>query len=286
MRNLSPGSLSPVDPGTYSLRNGQKRPAPQLSRDHQPHSPTSTLAQDLPSSNATAISPNIDSSTTSASSQIGPSQPLAHDVGLLSLANSTEPKYLGPSSGVTFARLIFASAPQSQGLPGMIKVPEAGNDDPITTSQVSTELADLPLEDELRYFVDAYFEAWQPLYPFMHEELFQETVLRIQSQATGPLTQSPSHSMDVSQTFLVIALGAKVLESRLSTSFSSESYYATAMSHVERIQLHDSIRGVQVMLLLVLSSFSFTNGMNAWFLTSTILASCLDLGLQRKHIDG
>lgn len=211
---------------------------------------------------------------------------MAHDVGLLSLANSAEPKYLGPSSGVTFARIIFASAPQSQGLPGAVKAPESRNDVPTITSQAPVELADLPSDEELRYFVDAYFETWQPTYPFIHEEMFQELVTRVQSQ----IQQSSSHclpqSLDLAQLFLVVALGAKILESRLSSNFSSESYYATAMSHIAKIQLHDSIRGVQVLLLLVLSSFSFTSGMNAWFLTSTILACCLDLGLQRKHIDG
>ncbi|KAI8275546.1 D-alanine--D-alanine ligase [Colletotrichum sp. SAR11_57] len=59
--------------------------------------------------NTTSLSP-------SASTEIGPSEPLAHEVGMLSLANSKESKYLGPSSGVPFARLIFSAIPQSQGL--------------------------------------------------------------------------------------------------------------------------------------------------------------------------
>ncbi|KAF5490936.1 Positive regulator of purine utilization [Colletotrichum fructicola] len=58
--------------------------------------------------NTTSLSP-------SASTEIGPSEPLAHEVGMLSLANSKESKYLGPSSGVPFARLIFSAIPQSQG---------------------------------------------------------------------------------------------------------------------------------------------------------------------------
>lgn len=168
-----------------------------------------------------------------------------------------------------------------------MQVPE-GRNDAIAASQVPSKFVDLPPEDEMRYFVDAYFETWQPLYPFLHEDMFEELVARIQTQVKGSsfASQSPSQSMDLAQFFLVIALGAKILEFRLSTNFSSESYYATAMSHVENTQLHDSIRGVQVMLLLVLSSFSFATGMNAWFLISTIIASCLDLGLQRKHING
>lgn len=234
-------------------------------------------------------SPVANSPAVSIFSKIGSDQPLAHDVGLLSLANSAEPKYLGPSSGVAFARLIFAAAPQAQGLSSNIQVPETANNGQNNPAELAVKLADLPPDGEMRYFADAYFETWHPLYPFLSEEVFQEMVSRIQSQRDGTISdqsQDPSRFMDLAQLFLIIALGAKVLESRLSADFASESYYATAMSHVANVQLHDSIRGVQVLLLLVLSSFSFTNGLNAWFLTSTILASCLDLGLQRKHIDG
>ncbi|KAJ0359977.1 hypothetical protein COL154_007863 [Colletotrichum chrysophilum] len=65
-------------------------------------------AQSSATENTTSLSP-------SASTEIGPSEPLAHEVGMLSLANSKESKYLGPSSGVPFARLIFSAIPQSQG---------------------------------------------------------------------------------------------------------------------------------------------------------------------------
>jgi hypothetical protein len=137
----------------------------------------------------------------------------------------------------------------------------------------------------MRHFVDAYFEMWHPLYPFIHGKLLQELVSKVQEQSNQQSsTQAPqqSQSLDHAQLFLVIALGARILESRLSTNFASESYYATAMFHVSRTQLHDSIRGVQVLPLLVLGSFSFVNGPNTWFLTSTIIASFLGPGVAKE----
>lgn len=264
--------------------------------DHHNY-PLSSLGDEALNVRTTTSLP-ANSPAASHTSQIGPSQPLAHDVGLLSLANSTEPKYLGPSSGVTFARLIFASAPQSQGLSSSWLAAEKGPFSGTTATQQSSQtiaFAELPRKDEMRYFVDAYFDQWQPLYPFLDEESFQDLIDRTYSYQTTelhskaqskPKNEVLSQSFDLAQVFLVLALGARTLESRLSTDFSSDQYYATAMFHVGKIQLHDSIRGVQILLLLVLSSFSFTNGLNAWFLTSTIMASCLDLGLQRKHVDG
>jgi hypothetical protein len=198
---------------------------------------------------------------------------------------------------VTFARLIFAAAPQSQGISTSWVSSDKG---PLLPSALSSQdtipqpLAQLPMESELRYFVDAYFEVWQPLYPFLNEESFQDLISHVcqedlepiqqQTQAKGRRDQA-SRAIDLAQLFLVLALGAKVLESRLGTEFSSDQYHATAMYHIGKVQLHDNVRGVQVLLLLVLISFCFPNGLNAWFLISTIIASCLDLGLQRKHLD-
>lgn len=216
----------------------------------------------------------------------GLGHPLANDVGLISLSNSAEPKYLGHSSGITFARLIFAAAPQSQGLSTLIQPTPTAKP---RASKKAEELAEAPEEDDVRYYVDAYFEVWHPLYPFLHEELFQEVVSRVQARGAGSHytnLHTASQSMDLAQFFLVIALGARILESRLSTDFSADSYHATAMFHIGNVPLHERIRGVQVLLLLVLSSLSFVDGLNAWFLNHTILASCLDLGLQRKYTIG
>ncbi|OMP84481.1 Pyrimidine pathway regulatory protein 1 [Diplodia seriata] len=83
--------------------------------------------------------------------------------------------------------------------------------------------------------------------------------------------------------FLIIAIGSRALESQLGADFASASYLAASIKFLADIPLHESIQAVQILLLLVLSSFCFPGGSNAWFLTHTILASCLDLGLQRKQ---
>lgn len=222
----------------------------------------------------------------SLSTQPNPSSLLVNDVGLISLANSSEPKYLGHSSGITFARLIFAAAPQSQGLSIQNTVTRRM---PPAAARKVEKLVSIPQEDEVRYFVDAFFEVWHPLYPFLDEGLFQELVIRVQSrgdQSHFSQPQTPSQSMDLAQLYLVVALGAKILEARLSTDFFADAYHDTAMFHTNNAPLHESIRGVQVLLLLALSSLSFVGGLNAWYLNHTILASCLDLGLQRKYTIG
>lgn len=231
----------------------------------------------------------------STSTQIGPSDPLAHEVGLLSLANSRESKYLGPSSGVPFARLIFSAIPQSQGLATSWVTSGA------VRSQGIAQAQPFPLnwtsEVDLQHFVDAYFETHHPLHPFLDEDAISDRLELLYTKQSSTLNpqqmpqlseiesaMSPMHSV---QLFLIIALGARILETRLSEYFSSERYFATAQAHIEtlRLPLHDTAEGLQVMLLLTLSSLYFENGPNAWFLNSNIIASCLDLGFQRRWVE-
>ena len=229
------------------------------------------------------------------STQIQPNEPLAHEVGLLSLANSRDSKYLGPSSGVPFARLIFSAIPQSQGL--RTSLADKGGH-PLRKNLADAEpfSRNWTPEFDQQYFVDAYFETYHPLYPFLDEDIVARRLGKLfVERSPGPgsgqvpqlgevdKTLLPAHSVLI---FLVMALGAKTLESRLSTDFHSERYLATAMQRIDSIHLHDNIEGLQIMLLLTLSGFCFENGPNAWFLTSNIIASCLDLGLQRRwHLD-
>uniref|UniRef100_L2G3R0 Phosphoribosylglycinamide synthetase n=1 Tax=Colletotrichum fructicola (strain Nara gc5) TaxID=1213859 RepID=L2G3R0_COLFN len=236
--------------------------------------------------NTTSLSP-------SASTEIGPSEPLAHEVGMLSLANSKESKYLGPSSGVPFARLIFSAIPQSQGLSVSWSAPEGGT----VARKPSPAHHPFPphwtSEVDLQHFADAYFQTLHPLYPFLDEDSISDnldclyTTQKAGSMQMPPLAEveaslSPFHSVQV---FLVLALGARILESRLSVEFSSERYLATAMQRIGTLALHDSIEGLQIMLLLALTSFYFEEGPNAWFLVMNIIASCLDLGFQRRGVD-
>ncbi|KAF7534551.1 hypothetical protein G7054_g6147 [Neopestalotiopsis clavispora] len=214
-------------------------------------------------------------------SQIGPEQPLAHEVGLLSLGNTaSDPKYLGPSSGFTLARLTYAAIPQSQGLPSAADLPH--HDAGLSHSTGPAKCAPLPSLPEMHRFIGAYVDAFHSQYPFLQQGKIEQVVEFILRQPQAGFNKA---SLDEAMLFLVAALGARLLEQGRQLDLKSSEYLASAMAHVSALQLHDSIQGVQVMLLLVLASFIFPEGsLNAWFLSSAIIASCVDLGLQRRSV--
>ncbi|KAK6076745.1 zn 2cys6 transcription factor [Seiridium cupressi] len=143
------------------------------------------------------------------SSQIGPEQPLAHEVGLLSLGNTaSEPKYLGPSSGFTLARLTYAGLPQSQGLPGTARLSLSNREADPPWHQ--PECVSLPSLAEMRRFIGAYVDAFHPLYPFLQVAKIEQM---LEVRLRGPKDPSNTASLDDAMLFLVAALGARVSRS-------------------------------------------------------------------------
>lgn len=266
---------------------------PQYLQQQQPdtalHSTVPKVPLDEPERHSPGAVPTDDTSPAT-TAQIMPNEPLAHDVGLLSLANSTGSKYLGPSSGVPFARLILSAVPQSRQAPTSLT--SADDIERVQHPQPVPFPRDWAFGVDFMHFIDAYFETHHPFYPFLDED----TVMRLlealfSKESSDPHNihlprlgdfenaLSPLHSV---QLLLVIALGARVLEPRLSADFSSQRYLATALSWIHNISLHESVEGLQIMLLLALCSFYFVDGPNAWYLTANTIAACLDLGLQRQ----
>ncbi|KAF2629848.1 hypothetical protein BU25DRAFT_446727 [Macroventuria anomochaeta] len=259
--HLGEWSIPPVT----SQSNSDTVPSVITDHNHTTSQSGTVLETDAPTGSATG-------------SRIGPEQPLAHDVGLLSLGNaSSDPKYLGPSSGVSFARLIYAAAPQTQGLPAATPPSslqgQGGANGPVACIP-------LPKAAQMYRFAESYFDTFDHLYPFLKENCVHEMIER---KCNQPPAQQYRGDLDLAILFLVAALGARNLEHGLDTDLRSGGHLASAMAEISQVQLHDSMQGVQIMLLLVLASLWFPKGLNAWYLEATIIASCLDLGLQRRR---
>lgn len=79
------------------------------------------------------------------SMQIGPNQPLVHEVGLLSVVNSKESKYLGLSSGVSLARLIFTFVDLGARILESPLKAEFYSESYLATAMVRIESCELPL---------------------------------------------------------------------------------------------------------------------------------------------
>lgn len=222
----------------------------------------------------------------STSSRITRDQPLAHEVGLLSLSNASDPKYLGPSSGVPFARLIYESVPQSQGLPlSYLQENEQDQEQRDSTQGLGAydiQQLDFPSMTDCQQYAEIYFGV-STLYPFISQDDFHALLRRVTHLSTTSTWGSNIPvKLALAQIYLVLSLGARFLEIKLNRKFPSHDLFANGMGYATQVKLHDSIEGVQVLLLFAQHSYYSPEGLNAWYLLHTIIASCLDLGLQRR----
>jgi len=201
---------------------------------------------------------------------------LAHEIGLVSVTAGQDPRYVGPSSGYSFAKLVLASAGQrrrkntttlTQGF--QITSPVDEETLRITPTTIPSNIAQ-SLQLSAAYWESIHFQ-----YSFLHRPTHKKLIEHMYTSSTP----SPVAAFQV---YMVLAISATILSRRLKVPLSAEGYCASAMAFFERIQIEGSLEGLQCLLLLQIYALNNPSiGLNVWYLNYQCIASVLDLGLQR-----
>jgi len=201
---------------------------------------------------------------------------LAHEIGLVSVTAGQDPRYVGPSSGYSFAKLVLANArpPRQQEY-----LPDSCNLQ--ATSLLDKETFRVPpakMPSNIEHCIQlsaAYWENVHVQYPFLHKL----THMKLIDHVINSETNSPVATFQV---YMVLAISTTILSRRLKAPLSSEGYCATAMTYFDQFQLEGSLEGLQCLLLLQMYALHNPSlGLNVWYLSYQCIASVLDLGLQR-----
>ncbi|KAI1191815.1 fungal-specific transcription factor domain-containing protein [Nemania serpens] len=247
------GETSPVQPDLTVLPNGEgmgrKDPPEASSAEYQARS-TETPA--IPSSAG-----------------------LSHEVGLVSLGANRDPRYIGPSSGYVFCKLMLAASSRAGKMTRVVDN---------STPYIAPSLRELVVEaqgpisitkDQAADLCRTYFDIIHVQYPFLH----QPTFLCLLQQFFGDDAQNHIAGFQI---YMVLAISATIMSRLYKLPLSGERYYTTAMTYFEKIQLESSTQGLQcILLLLIFAMHCPTIQLDIWFLNYQCIASVLDLGLQR-----
>lgn len=204
----------------------------------------------------------------------------AHEIGLVPLSGGVS-KYVGPSSGLVFARSILDRAGRSSRRTGhMRRASSITHESPSTTlsrSLLPITPGDLP--PTLAHAIQlshTYFEYVHIQHPFLHGATFFHLLREVYQQNTS----TPKWMLF--QVRMVLAISAVILARRLPIPYSGERLYASAIQDKDEIDFHSSINGLQSLLLVYMYTLhSPSSGMSSWHLNYEFLAVVLDLGLQR-----
>lgn len=251
-----------------------------LSLPHLNPTPGSGTAPSDPSASSQNAQSTDDISTSRHEQQTG----LAHEIGLVSSCAGTDPKYIGPSSGYFFAKLVLACAQRGHRDPPLGALRQnAENRTAGLLPKGGLSIPPAPLPSDINYAVkisEAYFETIHPQYPFLHQPSHMKLIEHV-------YVEPEPNPMAAFQVYLVLAIGATVLSRRLKIPLSGEGFCASAMKYFDKLCIENSLKGLQsLLLLLVYTLNSPSMGLNVWYLNYQCIAALLDLGLQRDVRSG
>lgn len=248
------------------------------------------------------------------------SRNLADEFGNLSLSASAEGHYLGPGSGISFAKftqsLIYqmdsrneqlindgAIISVSAGTPSSAASPEARtiatpdghssiNDDllePRNPETITLLEQMLPNAYRAADLAEFYWRHSHTLYPFIQKELFTEKLgYMLDPQPESEWAGIESDPAWLFQLFMVLAIGSTSMASiTVSNEDEAVACWQKAMTYLPIILSQGSRIALESIMLLVSYSFFNRMGPDTWYLVGIASRLALGMGLHsEKSLDG
>ncbi|CAH0058005.1 unnamed protein product [Clonostachys solani] len=210
--------------------------------------------------------------------------PIAVEVGYLSLVATGETRYLGSSSGLGLANIINTVISSQGGMDfgPMGKEPSPPQGLRKKTFPVSTSDAAFPQLATAMPFIDAYFQHTHVAFPLLHRPIFLKSVKRIYEEP-GYYEQKTFNAFVFD---MVLAIGSSSSNRFYDSSVSSSTYFAMAQSKVATVV---SVPGLQALkaILLVSQHGIFSNlrdtAASMWHLVGIATRMCFELGIHLER---
>ncbi|OQE39808.1 hypothetical protein PENCOP_c006G01253 [Penicillium coprophilum] len=213
---------------------------------------------------------------------------LSSEVAVLCLNTAGgEPHYFGPSSAVSFSRIISATmglkSEQSSSSPRNIEDPEESRSDirPDRTTR-------LPPPSVSANLSRAYFDNIHPQYPFLHRPTFCKWEQKIR-EASQSVQKSAAVEVPLFFILMVYATGSLVLSQ--SQHGAASMYYSRALDYLPSVLALNNLESIQSILCCAVYSIRSPNGASLWKISGMAIRHCIELGYHRsaeryrKHVD-
>lgn len=210
------------------------------------------------------------------------SDPLTSEVGYLLLKATGETRYLGSSSGITFAQIVNnlvepGNSPAVDGYSTRGKtVPDASISIP-----KSLLITAIPSRESALAVVQLYFQHTHTIFPLIHRPSFFKIFERIYSDPEFYKT----HVFEAFVFDMVLALGTANATSGDFFVSDTESHHARAMSKLNHVLSMKGLAAPQAVLLLaqhgIYSSLRDSSA-SVWHMVGLAVRFCLELGLHRE----
>ncbi|KAF4461429.1 transcription activator acu-15 [Fusarium albosuccineum] len=209
-----------------------------------------------------------------------PADQLSTDVALLCLTTaSKEPHYFGPSSAVSFSRVVSAAMNLPKKVGGSQASAVAFDHGGSGWNFARPFPIGFPAPPLGTTLSQAYFNNIHPQYPFLHRPTFQFwEELCFKAEASGNL----SVAGDIAQFFVWMVYAIASLALGPTNYDTAESYYNMALAHQPSVLELDSIESIQSLLGCAVYSIRSPAGGSLWKLSGLAIRYCIELGYHRS----
>lgn len=212
-------------------------------------------------------------------------QDLVKSVTSVPVKTSSQPRFLGPSSGISLAKLVMA-AMHVDGLQSPVIFEQRSqhlDDSSLPTPETK---ASLPPRHAANHLVDVYFQYRTPHLPIVDRQQVEEALETAYSWigSAQPLDRAVEHH--VFTTYMILAIALCDLPNPINPSSrgrpsQSEGCFLSAVAWVEKVITYSKSDIETLRSILLLAQFIALNPSRGslWHLTGTALRLCVDVGL-------
>ncbi|ORY25361.1 fungal-specific transcription factor domain-domain-containing protein [Naematelia encephala] len=211
---------------------------------------------------------------------------IAAGVALLSLNSASEPHYLGPSSGYSWAKTLLGTLHRP---PKLLFQPKE-TFQPRYQSTNTFVCPSLPAKEVGAALLDSFYMHVQARYPFVDWRQLRGWLARqdemVVQKGQFPINSAEGREKGTASFFIwmVYAIGARLLQGvPLPGVADPETYYTAALEHFDVIVTLHNVENVQAFLYLVMYSLRCTEGPSVWHLTGLAMKMCVEMGMHRRR---
>ncbi|KAJ9157324.1 Fungal specific transcription factor [Pleurostoma richardsiae] len=204
---------------------------------------------------------------------------LSAEVALLCLsAAGREPHYFGPSSAVSFSRIISATMGLSRGGDGSQQSIIGPGENPPSNRRTVVAMR-FPPPSLGASLSQAYFNNIHPQYPFLHRPTF----LKWESECmAASLAGSLDAAGDVAIFFVLMVYAIGSLAMGSGQHDAAEGYYSMALDRQQTVLDLDNIQSIQSILCCAIYSIRSPVGASLWKISGMAIRQCIELGYHRS----
>ncbi|KAJ5958927.1 transcriptional regulator family: Fungal Specific TF [Penicillium vulpinum] len=248
----------------------------------------STFGQDSPERAYTGSSHTHQASSTLQNEHAGQVDHLSSEVAMLCLnAAGGEPQYFGPSSAVSFSRIISATMGLKSD-PNLSTPRTADLDESDPRVPRTDRVPQLPPPSVSVNLTRAYFDNIHPQYPFLHRPTFCKWEQEVRN-ASESVDNSTAGEIPIFFVLMAYATGSLVMSQ--SQDYTASTYYNMALDHLPAVLALNNLESVQSILCCAVYSIRSPTGPSLWKISGMAIRHCIELGYHRsadkyrKHID-